>query len=223
MRTGQAGSARYHRCHPGRCPLSGWPGVRTDTVADRSTIPPARTAWSASQRTASVSGVPSTAAGVSMSIRISSPRPSSSPPWRRICPSRPGVQARPRRRVSWYTLRCARCSGTGRPAAMNAPEVTRAGSRRSGACLGTNMPPRSTAGTTYSGTFVVPFPILAARVRTPNHHGHSNRHMNRTGPEPGCHAGKRTMVPGPANAAADQAPGTRLAIDRADDRRPARR
>ena len=63
---------------------------------------------------------------------------------------------------------------------MNAPEVTRAGSRRSGAGLGTNMPPRSTAGTTYSGTLVVPFSILAATVRTPNHHGHTSKAMNRS-------------------------------------------
>ena len=127
---------------PGRCPLPGWPGVRTDTVADRSSSPPASTARSASQRSAPTSGVPSTDAGVSMSTKTSSPWPSSSPPRRRICLSRPGVQGRPRRRVSWYTLRCARCPGTGRPAAMNAPGVTRAGSRRSGACLGTNIAPR---------------------------------------------------------------------------------
>src|SRR5215469_7155553 len=46
-------------------------------------------------------------------------------------------------------LRCPRCSGTGRPAAWNAPALTRAGSRRPGACHGTNIAPRSTAGTTY--------------------------------------------------------------------------
>ena len=41
---------------------------------------------------------------------------------------------------------------------MNAPEVTRAGSRRPGACLGTNIAPRSTAGTTYSRAFMLPLP-----------------------------------------------------------------
>src|SRR6516165_9731391 len=46
-------------------------------------------------------------------------------------------------------LRCPGCSGTGTPAARNAPALTRAGSRRPGACHGTNMAPRSTAGTTY--------------------------------------------------------------------------
>src|SRR6516162_2532042 len=46
-------------------------------------------------------------------------------------------------------LRWPECSGTGRPAAMNAPALTRAGSRRPGACHGTNIAPRSTAGTTY--------------------------------------------------------------------------
>src|SRR5689334_1746292 len=46
-------------------------------------------------------------------------------------------------------FRCAGCSGTGRPAAVNAPGVTRTGSRRPAACQGTNIAPRSTAGTTY--------------------------------------------------------------------------
>ena len=40
MCTGQAGSARYHRCHPGRCPLSGCPGVRTDTRGGQVKQPP---------------------------------------------------------------------------------------------------------------------------------------------------------------------------------------
>ena len=101
MCTGQAGSARYHRCHPGRCPLSRWPGVRTHTVTDRSSRPPASTARSASQRSALTIGAPSAAAGVSISTRISCPWPSSSPPRRWIWASSPGVQGTPCRRVSW--------------------------------------------------------------------------------------------------------------------------
>jgi hypothetical protein len=64
-------------------------------------------------------------------------------------------------------LRCAGCPGTGRPAAVNAPAVTRAGSRRPGACLGTNIAPCSTAGTTYCVAVVLPLRILRARVSVP--------------------------------------------------------
>src|SRR5215470_1873726 len=53
-------------------------------------------------------------------------------------------------------LRCAGWAGTGTAAAVNAPGLTRAGSRRPGACLGTNIAPRSTAGTTYSRALMRP-------------------------------------------------------------------
>src|SRR2546421_4989217 len=72
-------------------------------------------------------------------------------------------------------FRCAGCSGTGRPAAVNAPAVTRAGCRRPGACQGTNIARRSTAGTTYSpgwasrhlepGLFVTAFTYLLDRLQ----------------------------------------------------------
>src|SRR6266513_2710665 len=70
-------------------------------------------------------------------------------------------------------FRCARCSGTGRPAAVNAPAVTRAGSRRPGACQGTNIASRSTVGTAYClgwavrdlepGLFVIAFTYVLDR------------------------------------------------------------
>jgi hypothetical protein len=63
-------------------------------------------------------------------------------------------------------LRCPGCSGTGRPAAWNAPALTRAGSRRPGACQGTNLAPRSTAGTTNSATGQLPSRICPSRPRS---------------------------------------------------------
>src|SRR6516165_9354027 len=52
-------------------------------------------------------------------------------------------------------LRWAGWAGTGRPAAVNAPALTRAGSRWPGACPGTNIAERSTAGTTYLPAFIL--------------------------------------------------------------------
>src|SRR5262252_8991719 len=63
-------------------------------------------------------------------------------------------------------LRCPGCSGTGRPAARNAPALTLAGSRRPGARHGTNIAPRSTAGTTYPAAGPARIAELPSRPRT---------------------------------------------------------
>src|SRR5215813_7282279 len=61
-------------------------------------------------------------------------------------------------------LRCPGCSGTGSPAARNAPAVTRAGSRRPGSCQGTTIAPRSARGTMYSAAASVRIADLPVRT-----------------------------------------------------------
>src|SRR6516225_5279460 len=67
-------------------------------------------------------------------------------------------------------LRCPGCSGTCRPAAVNAPALTRAGSRRPGACQGTNLAARSTAGTTNPATGSAPIADLPVEAAHPARH-----------------------------------------------------
>ena len=108
-------------------------------------------------------------------------------------------------------FRCARCSGAGRPAAVNAPAVTRAGSRRPGACQGTNVAPRSTAGTTCSlsrasgagepGLFVIAFTYVPGRRPDAAHAGlrtsapGSPRPHHEPSASPLSHAGRRPATP----------------------------
>jgi hypothetical protein len=63
---------------------------------------------------------------------------------------------------------------------LKAPAVTRAGSRRPGACQGTNIAPRSTAGTTNCRTFldvIVHYTKSCSiyKVGAPQHAGHTRQ------------------------------------------------
>jgi hypothetical protein len=97
-------------------------------------------------------------------------------------------------------------SGTGSgPAALNAPEVTRAGSRRPGACLGTNLALRSTAGTTYSRAFMLPLPRPGShgppRASDPHHringppHSPRRQHIRRASRPRPARAASRFQIP----------------------------